>query len=186
MDKRSIKTTESIRRHFFLLLKDKNITDITVSELCKKSGIHRKTFYAHYKNTAEILDEQFEEFLTDITHLYTETLVGAIGNFEVFFSYVDQYILAHLEEYQLLAKTSQYAIFINRVDEYYSKILFETFDKDFHIYRSVNKFTLYALLSGIVQLYTHWIKDSSQCPINYISATCIQLANAVFGLKETN
>ncbi len=50
---------ESIRIALFELLKKKRIYDITVTELCEKAGITRRTFYRHYSNLYNILDESF-------------------------------------------------------------------------------------------------------------------------------
>lgn len=183
MDKRSLKTQENIKLTFLNILKDKEFSQITVSELCQKCGIHRKTFYAHYKNTADILTELFDGLINEISKLYTDMLIGAIGDFHIFFQYVNQYILKNLDFYGLLAKSSQYTVFIHRVDDYFTKNILARFDKDFRIYQSINKYTLYFLLSGIVSLYTYWISNSSECPITYISDVCEKMCEKTFGLK---
>lgn len=39
------------------LLEKKPFEYITVSELCKEAGVNRSTFYMHYENTADLLNE---------------------------------------------------------------------------------------------------------------------------------
>ena len=39
------------------ILKTKPFEFITVSEICKKAGVNRSTFYLHYENTKDLLDE---------------------------------------------------------------------------------------------------------------------------------
>lgn len=183
MDKRSIKTKDTIRINFLNLLNHKDLEDITVSELCQKCNIHRKTFYAHYKNTMEILDELFNELIQDVSNLYCNMLIGAIGNFAIFFSYVNQYILKNLDYYRLLSKTNQYVVFMNKIDEFFAKNILERFDKDFKIYSTMNKYSLYFMISGMTSLYMNWIKNPEQCPITYISDTCVNITNHMFNLK---
>lgn len=39
------------------LLEKKDFEYITVKEICEKAGVNRSTFYLHYQNTSELLDE---------------------------------------------------------------------------------------------------------------------------------
>lgn len=39
------------------LLNKKNLNQITVQDICKKSGLNRSTFYAHYKDIPALLDK---------------------------------------------------------------------------------------------------------------------------------
>jgi len=39
------------------LLKKKPFDYITVSEICKAAGVNRSTFYLHYENIGELLNE---------------------------------------------------------------------------------------------------------------------------------
>lgn len=47
MDLRVQKTLQVIEQTFFQLLLEKDLTKITVTELCKRAKILRKTFYSH-------------------------------------------------------------------------------------------------------------------------------------------
>lgn len=49
-----------IRDAFFSLLKEKNVKQITVTELCAIAEINRATFYKHYRDTYDLL-EQIEQ-----------------------------------------------------------------------------------------------------------------------------
>lgn len=42
------------------LLEKKEFEYITVKELCDKAKVHRSTFYLHYENTADLLNESIE------------------------------------------------------------------------------------------------------------------------------
>ena len=43
-----------------LLLEKKDYEFITVTEICKKAGVNRSTFYLHYENIYELLEETIE------------------------------------------------------------------------------------------------------------------------------
>ena len=40
-----------------LLLESKDFDFITIKEICKKAGVNRSTFYLHYQNTNDLLNE---------------------------------------------------------------------------------------------------------------------------------
>lgn len=44
------------------LLDKQEFSDITVSEICREAGVNRSTFYAHYDNTYDLLQETRKDF----------------------------------------------------------------------------------------------------------------------------
>lgn len=51
------------------LLETKEFTEISIMDICKKAGVNRSTFYAHYDNAYELLQETYDglikNFLTE-------------------------------------------------------------------------------------------------------------------------
>lgn len=50
-------TKHKIERAFLELLENKDFDDISISEICTGANIHRSTFYSHYFNTVELLND---------------------------------------------------------------------------------------------------------------------------------
>ena len=50
-------TAEKMDSALMEILKTKSFEYITVSEICKKAGVNRSTFYLHYENTRDLLEE---------------------------------------------------------------------------------------------------------------------------------
>ena len=65
-DKRILKTKEALLAALSGLLKEKSLSSITVSELCKSACINRNTFYAHYRSPEEIFQEICKKVLHSI------------------------------------------------------------------------------------------------------------------------
>ncbi len=63
-DRRTLYSKKVIREAFLLLKRTKAYNDITVTDICREAEISRGTFYLHYRNTAEVLDEVLEEALS--------------------------------------------------------------------------------------------------------------------------
>ena len=57
MDQREIKTKRAIKNAFLMLRAQKSIEKITIRELAALAEISKATFYLHYQNMTELLEE---------------------------------------------------------------------------------------------------------------------------------
>lgn len=64
MDKRILNTKRKLKENLLLLLKKKQLKEITVLELCKKANINRTTFYKYYLDIEDLLNK-IEDTLLD-------------------------------------------------------------------------------------------------------------------------
>lgn len=56
-DKRVIRTKKAIKSALFRIMEEKDISSISISELTQEANINRRTFYTHYRNITDILEE---------------------------------------------------------------------------------------------------------------------------------
>ena len=56
-DKRVIRTKKAIKEALFRIMEEKDISSISISELTQEANINRRTFYTHYRNITDILEE---------------------------------------------------------------------------------------------------------------------------------
>lgn len=66
-DRRTLYTCRAIKDALLELLRTKDFGDITVADLCRVAEISRGTFYLHYTNIPEVLEELFDDALEN-TH----------------------------------------------------------------------------------------------------------------------
>lgn len=66
-DLRVVKTKECIRSALFELMSEKRFEKITISEICVRARINRKTFYRHYTATADVIEELENEVLAEFS-----------------------------------------------------------------------------------------------------------------------
>ena len=57
MGKKAEKTREHIRKEAYLLFADKGFKEVTMTDICEKTGLSRGGLYRHYSNTSEIFLE---------------------------------------------------------------------------------------------------------------------------------
>lgn len=68
-DERFSVADEAIIDAFFLILNEKEMDKITVSDVIKKAGIVRSTFYNHYENIPALIDAIEDKTIRDIFSL---------------------------------------------------------------------------------------------------------------------
>lgn len=71
-DKRVIRTKKAIRTALFKLMESKDIASITISELTTLANVNRRTFYTHYSNITDILDETESEIVDSVTAIISK------------------------------------------------------------------------------------------------------------------
>ena len=69
MDARAEFTKSIILETFLILLKEKPFNRITVTELVKKAGINRSTFYKHYLDIPDLLEQTETSLLEELREL---------------------------------------------------------------------------------------------------------------------
>ena len=66
LDRRKKYTRMVLKDSLMKLLKDKQISTITVKEICELADINRSTFYAHYSDQFDLLKQIEEELIEDL------------------------------------------------------------------------------------------------------------------------
>lgn len=63
----SIRSKNAIKRTLLELMQEKSFEDITVTDIVERADINRGTFYAHFRNTRDVLMRINEEMLKELT-----------------------------------------------------------------------------------------------------------------------
>lgn len=97
-NKRRRESIEKIEKAFVELLQTRDIKDITVSDICKITGLNRSTFYANYLDIYDLADKLRDKLEHDFSQIFLEDRqnkehTGALKMF------------THIKENQLFYKT---------------------------------------------------------------------------------
>lgn len=162
------------------LLEKKSFEYVTISELCAEAGVNRSTFYLHYENTADLLEEATGYVLDNFASYFSfdmESITSKYVNCDLqelnFINekYLHPY-LSFIKENQRLfeAVLSQpvafdsKAIFQRMFDHIFSPIL----DR-FHYPREEQRYVMMFYLNGITAIITEWLKDGCSKSIDDVS-----------------
>lgn len=80
VDRRIRKTKSQLKSGLAQLMMEKSINEISVKELVEKVDINRSTFYLHYSDIYNLLDEVENDMLKEITHIIETHPMGEKDN----------------------------------------------------------------------------------------------------------
>lgn len=171
-DRRIRKSKRAIRQALVKMLSQKNLEDITITEISKEADVNRKTFYNYYKTTYQVIEEiendivrSFEEVLSNIN--IKEDLKQPIKIFETLTSIIQN----DFEFYSDLIKSQKVGgnILISRISDVFKQrvravLPVEKFEDDFTMELSIN-----FIIAGMLEVYKVWLQDSKGISLEKLS-----------------
>ncbi len=98
-NKRRQASRQRIESVFIELLQTKEIEDITVSDICKKTELNRSTFYANYEDIYDLADKIRDGLEAQVAALYEGELASKLHSSDWL------KLLCHIKNNQLFYKT---------------------------------------------------------------------------------
>jgi len=171
MDRR-VKYTKSIIKDTFLnLLSEKDINNITVTEVCKIADINRATFYRYYDDCYDLLKVIEDEFMDELTN--STPMINLPDESVYDFTYGVLKVFENNKKLiKLLFNTNNNIYFLNEVLEYcYNKCvekwsgLFPDIDKNNIEYKTVYIF------NGALGVINYWVRNNFSEDCKFIAKT---------------
>lgn len=71
-ESRYFNTARTMNEAFILLLDEKDYEYISITDVCRKAGVNRSTFYLHYENISGLAEETVENLLKSFLEYYPD------------------------------------------------------------------------------------------------------------------
>lgn len=131
--KSALKSKKLIKNAFSELLQKKDFEKITVTEIVNRAGLNRGTFYAHYRNTVDVLEEIEKDVSEQILFFFSSYKDSIIENPTPFLRNITKYLQKDFEFYRRLICAKVGDHFIDKLKEFFIKIVIENNSKISHI-----------------------------------------------------
>lgn len=148
-NKRKRESVERIENVFIDLLQSRSLSEIRVSEICKKAGLNRSTFYANYTDIFELADTIRDRLENNLAKLYESEISQSFNSND----YLK--LFRHIKENQIFYQT----YFKLGYDDDYKII---AYDIDLAKRHFQNKFIEYHMAffkSGITKIIKMWLQN---------------------------
>ncbi|RFU64708.1 TetR/AcrR family transcriptional regulator [Peribacillus glennii] len=179
IDQRKIKTRSRLRNALLSLLRYHKFEDITLTKISKHAEVNRVTFYSHYHDKYELLEDVIDNTLKG----FQESVIGIPKKGGIHGNQKEQSILmamlTYIHDHSLFFKTMLserripgfIPLFISCIEETYKHFLLS--DKkiiDLEIYRKY-------VTSATIGLISYWIKTEMKDSPAYLAQQFINLQN---------
>ena len=181
--KNSILTKKKITSAYLNLLIEKPET-INVTEIVKRSGINRGTFYLHFNNVKAVEQYIERELANNFKNLELDCRYGQINKTpEIILSKLNEILLKDLEFYRLFIC----AVSKSNLMETIKKSLLISISNNFKVMKYVMnyerfKIVVQYIVCGAIDVYTDWFKGNIDCTIEELSNNLVLLIKN--GLKD--
>ena len=118
LDRRIRKTRRGIRQCLTELLKTKRIQDITVREISEKADINRGTFYLHYRDIFDLMEQIENELLEELEDVLNHFKASdLLSNPALVFTRVFQLVKENSDMVSILIGQNGDINFVNRLKD---------------------------------------------------------------------
>ena len=145
--KSAFRSKKYIKNAFSELLQKKDLEEITVTEIVKLAELNRGTFYAHYSNITDVLEEIEKEVTDKILFLLSEYRGSIIENPTPFLREIADFLQKDYDFYKRLICAKVGDNFIDKLKEFFVTAVVE--EMKANTMRDKEKFYL------IIRFYTN-------------------------------
>ena len=159
MDKRVIRTKESITNALLKLMEEKSTNKITVSEITKLAKIERKTFYLHYSCIDDVVKDLENQISKELEVEANKYIYESTNKMTDIFNNLNIVILNNLSFFKAIIRNDTYSYILHSFENILSNIIYRLAIEIYDIKsKNLSYYTMF-YAAGIVKLYTEWLKE---------------------------
>jgi AcrR family transcriptional regulator len=174
MNQRERLTKLLLKQSLISLLKEKNISQISVKELCTTAGINRSTFYLHFANAYDLLENVEQEIINN-TSAYLDKIEAVDSGTTYILAFLE-YIKKDEELFTVMLLTSnENVLFPKRL----LKEILQKIDRELqlNVPERLKPYTYSYLVNGSLAIIQEWIQEGFILSSN-------ELAELIFSLAD--
>lgn len=187
IDRRVKYTRMVIKESFINLLEEKEISQITIKEICENADINRATFYTHYSDQYDLLKKIEDEFLDNIKDYLDELDQGNDKvNPVLLAERIFEYIKENAKMCKLLLSERGGLNFQKRVMMLvYDTIINEITDNS-NITKEDAEYVYSFTITGCVGIVQKWLDEDMKKSTHFMAEMVIRLTLGLIGLLKAN
>lgn len=163
VDVRIVKSKDSLMTALVNLLLQKNLEDLTISEICQEADVNRNTFYSHYTSVRELFEEMKGK--------YMESLLASSKVFDEPNDSISKSLINILDKMKEESNMTKVILSQTNTTKFLNMLLHFALPQ---IYTMKSKSELLSsgesqafVLGGVVNLIHHWVEtDFQESPKN--------------------
>ena len=167
----AIRSRRMIRAAYTELLKEKDLSKITVTDIITRADLNRATFYAHYPDVRGVTEEIENEIIEKMLEVLKEfEYKNFFRNPKPLLLNLSRYLEEDVDFYRILVRANGSEIFMEKLKKIFTDYMINDSDipEDMRHSKTVSLRICY-FAGGIVNLYKQWFRGDLDCSLNDIA-----------------
>ena len=160
LDRRKKYTRQVLTDSFITLLKTKSIAAITVKEICEQADINRSTFYAHYKDQFDLLEQIEIEIITDLKTYLNQYNFEQEQEALQMTEKLLEYVVSKYDMFQTLLNENTDHSFERRVMDVVRSFLAQTQFRYNEVDADISEYAITYTISGSIYVIKQWVANN--------------------------
>lgn len=183
----AIRSRRMIREAYMELLKEEDLSKITVTDIITRADLNRATFYAHYPDVRGVTEEIENEIIEKMLEVLKEfQFTSFFRNPAPLLLKISRYLEEDTDFYRILVRANGSEIFMEKLKKVFSDHMLNDSDIPESMRQSkMLELRVCYFAGGIVNLYKQWFRGDLNCTLNDIALEVSKLlqleAKEIFG-----
>lgn len=165
-DKRVLKTKKAIKAAHLSIMEEKDISDITISELTRKAGINRRTFYTHYRSISDIIDEIESDLVALLSQVVLKIDVTDIRKsaYNVFIE-LNEMVAVEFDYYFSRVRMDMRGVFMTHLKNLAGELADKLITQNSKLDREIAEMVSEYIVGGFLNVFVEWRTSNSNVPV---------------------
>ena len=171
-DRRVKRTKKALYDALLILLKDKTINEITVTELTTLADVNRATFYFYYTDLIDMLQQIQNEAFEAFKQVIQKTTIS-VSTIEGFTEYAER-VFSYCKEYEALTRFIINNDINNQLYSYIRQLMLTNIPNTKEIFGENNpaKFISNYVINAMIGVCIDWMDDGMKIPARELAELC--------------
>lgn len=180
-DLRVVKTRRNIQNTFISMLSEMELSRITISEICEKAEINRKTFYRHYNSISELIAELEDTIVSDFSKNLTHN--NSISNVGEVIQGISAAINRQSDYFIRLMKHNPDIFGRGKIKAIMRRLITVSLKSGGTDLLTISTAAEYTA-SGIISVFSQWIERGCTDDLNALTELAVQMTSRALSFAE--
>ncbi|ALX49589.1 TetR/AcrR family transcriptional regulator [Lentibacillus amyloliquefaciens] len=159
LDRRKKYTRMVLKDSLITLLETKQISAITVKEICEEADINRSTFYSHYHDQFDLLEQIEEELIADLNIYLNQYNFEREAEALKMTEKLLEYVVSKRDICQTLLSGNGDQSFERRVMDVARTFLIKSWIDNNEVDEDISEYASTFIISGSIYVIKHWLAN---------------------------
>lgn len=177
LDRRKRYTRMVLKESLMTLLQKKQIFSITVKEICELADINRSTFYAHYDNPFDLLEQIEQELIDDLNSFLSSYNFSKEDEALKMTEKLIEYFATKQKECQILLSENSHSSFEQNIRDIAKQSIMHNQEQigiDYETSQYISAF----IIKGSIEVMKVWLQNDMDKSPKEIAKLIIHLSNS--------